>query len=738
MINLIKSRKYLLSICVILLLVSAVLCGTFASTKEANAYAWSVITIDDTKYTPNTSLWSADSTATTFTSTNTDWMSQFYVTSGAESYGDYTMTADFKANTATPTGETQMGFVPWYYDANNYLAIYMKWNAGETALKEIVVHSKVGGSWLNSNLNTSGGEWHSIWFDNLESSKYSMSNSLNPNTGLSLKVVKEHNTATGKYQLKVYLKGATEDASGWAILKTVTLNNYTDSGAQAKVGFYTRNDTVTISNFTFEKTFNGWVDGAYVKTLGTTNVWSYDSSSKNLNASGGHANSWKNAMALRTNTMSSYWVSANLAAYVPATPISGANQQELYVGLVPFYLDSDNNVFVWLVRWTDSKTVTLVISAWINGAAPTAGEFASIDMAASVYQADIGNLMEVQISGDTVNVYFNRSSSAVLSHTVNGLGLRVAECKGYYGAYVMNTDASFYNLTQTASRSYGGLETPVISVKNKVTTGYVNEAINIDAMLFTGKVLKIPTVTVTNASGTAQTVYHKPSAIKGGLIYYSPFYFYPTTAGTYTVKITGTDRFGQTATAVSYTITVSAPTALKYTVKYNSNGGTGTMSNSSITYGVGTALTANAFTRTGYTFSGWAQSASGSKVYSNSQTVTNIAYPEETITLYAVWTPNTYTVSYNSNGGSGTMANQTFTYGVSQALTANAFTKAHYTFGGWATTQNGAKVYSNSQSISVSANTTLYALTIAVYLCTILSRCPTTKRIMCFCKCVCC
>ena len=80
-------------------------------------------------------------------------------------------------------------------------------------------------------------------------------------------------------------------------------------------------------------------------------------------------------------------------------------------------------------------------------------------------------------------------------------------------------------------------------------------------------------------------------------------------------------------------------------------------------------------------------------------------------TLYAKWTANTYTVTFNANGGSGSMTAQTYTYGVSQALTANAFTAPtgkHFT--GWATTSTGSVAYTNSQSISISADTTLYAV----------------------------
>ena len=57
---------------------------------------------------------------------------------------------------------------------------------------------------------------------------------------------------------------------------------------------------------------------------------------------------------------------------------------------------------------------------------------------------------------------------------------------------------------------------------------------------------------------------------------------------------------------------------------------------------------------------------------------------------------NTYTVTFNSNGGTGTMGNMTFTYDTAQALTKNAFTKTGYTFAGWS---DGNNTYTNEQQV---------------------------------------
>ena len=144
-----------------------------------------------------------------------------------------------------------------------------------------------------------------------------------------------------------------------------------------------------------------------------------------------------------------------------------------------------------------------------------------------------------------------------------------------------------------------------------------------------------------------------------------------------------------------------AMSAFIYTIKFNANGGTGTMDDEPLAYGIGKALTANAFTRTGYTFQGWATSASGAKVYTDKQSVSNLtATAGATVNLYAAWKANTYSVKFNANGGTGTMSNESFTYGTAKALTANAFTRTGYAFEGWATSASGSKVYSDKQSVN--------------------------------------
>ena len=67
----------------------------------------------------------------------------------------------------------------------------------------------------------------------------------------------------------------------------------------------------------------------------------------------------------------------------------------------------------------------------------------------------------------------------------------------------------------------------------------------------------------------------------------------------------------------------------------------------------------------------------------------------------------TFTVTFNKNGGTGTMPDQKFPEGVEQALTENAFTKSRYLFVGWKD-QNGNE-YEDCETIVATADLTLTA-----------------------------
>lgn len=162
----------------------------------------------------------------------------------------------------------------------------------------------------------------------------------------------------------------------------------------------------------------------------------------------------------------------------------------------------------------------------------------------------------------------------------------------------------------------------------------------------------------------------------------------------------------------------TTPTSVSYTVAFNANGGSGTMANESFVTGTAKALTICTFTRTGYIFIGWSKTSSATtSTYDDGQSVKDLTTTSgATVMLYAIWQANSYTIKFNANGGSGTMANLAMKYGTAKALTANAFQRPNYNFIGWSTSASATTAtYTNKQSVNNLVSTpdgsiTLYAV----------------------------
>jgi uncharacterized repeat protein (TIGR02543 family) len=112
--------------------------------------------------------------------------------------------------------------------------------------------------------------------------------------------------------------------------------------------------------------------------------------------------------------------------------------------------------------------------------------------------------------------------------------------------------------------------------------------------------------------------------------------------------------------------------------------------------------------RAGYTFTGWNTAANGSgTAYAPGAAYT---YPLQTRTLYAQWAASSSTVTFNANGGTGTLASQTASSATNLSSNTNSITRAGYTFAGWNTATNGTGTnYANGASYPFTSSTTLYA-----------------------------
>lgn len=125
-----------------------------------------------------------------------------------------------------------------------------------------------------------------------------------------------------------------------------------------------------------------------------------------------------------------------------------------------------------------------------------------------------------------------------------------------------------------------------------------------------------------------------------------------------------------------------------YRITFYANNGSSSITTQTVSSLTAFNLKANSFSKTGYVFKNWNTKADGSGTsYSDQESIESI---EENISLYAQWTPIQYKVTYNANGGEGTMGEQSFIYDSSYKLIKNTFTREDYEFVGWNTKANGS------------------------------------------------
>lgn len=180
-----------------------------------------------------------------------------------------------------------------------------------------------------------------------------------------------------------------------------------------------------------------------------------------------------------------------------------------------------------------------------------------------------------------------------------------------------------------------------------------------------------------------------------------------TFAGWFTAASGGTQI--STTTTVTGNVTYYAhwtATKRSYTATFNSNGGS-TPSSSSITKEYNVALgTLPTCTRTGYTFLGWYTASSGGTKISTTTVVT------KDITYYAQWSINSYTLTFNPNGGTVTPTSKNLeynsAYGTLPTPTRASNAQYTYTFAGWYTAATGGTQVTATTKMAAK-DTTVYA-----------------------------
>lgn len=224
----------------------------------------------------------------------------------------------------------------------------------------------------------------------------------------------------------------------------------------------------------------------------------------------------------------------------------------------------------------------------------------------------------------------------------------------------------------------------------------------------------LSTATLSAASGTARTAAVSGTTLTtddnngGG---YNPQTSYICAASTtYNWYVNG-----PWAASGTHSVSWSLNYYREYTITYNVNGGTGTISSQKFyTDNLSVPLTTQTPSRTNYIFLGWATSNTATTPnWTSGQTASLSA---TNYTLYAVWQQalSTYTITYNANGGSGAPGAVSVLQNSNVTIdTSTIPIKAGYIFKGWSTNSTATKPLYKKGSVSIvnmQSNITLYAV----------------------------
>lgn len=119
-----------------------------------------------------------------------------------------------------------------------------------------------------------------------------------------------------------------------------------------------------------------------------------------------------------------------------------------------------------------------------------------------------------------------------------------------------------------------------------------------------------------------------------------------------------------------------------YAVTFNANGGTGETT-ATVNYNENAIASAPTVTKSQYIFAGWAETVTASSI----ATWTVVGAK----TLYSLWTPRIYSITYNAESGTALTAIETFTVG-SAPIQLQSATRAGYKFNGWYTDKTGGSL----------------------------------------------
>ena len=529
---------------------------------------------------------------------------------------------------------------------------------------------------------------------------------------IELKAIWKANT----YKINYNLNGGTTSTSptGGVYDKEIEisnpLRNVTVSVDENKQGA-----TLTKPSYTGTTSFTGWT-GENLSSSALANGTSW-------NGSLTKETTFKNLTSIlnETVTLTANYTSSDIALDVPTK-----------TGYTCGYSDTADGSIKYTTNITvnDNKTIYVKCNANKYTISFDSDGGTNVQAKEVTYDSKVGTLESpTKVGYNFVGWYLDTESytSETVYKNASNITLKAkwteaTNTKYTVNYYLQTLDKKYENVTESVV--YTGTTNKTVEAALKTYEGFVTPAKQSVKILADGSakvdyyyVRKELTVTFKDGDATKEVkyLYGKESQAFTNNGFTKTGY----TLKGYTDTLNGSKNYEVTNSVSGTFIDTNYPSKTVYTVWeantykviYNINGGSGSMETTTCTYDKECTISKNTFTKTGYTFAGWSKTSDGEILYKDSVKVTNLV-SSGSITLYAKWSANTYTITYNANGGSGSMNKTTCTYDTECTLAANGFTKTGYEFVNWTKDSTSGTAYTAGtkvKNLATSGNVNMYA-----------------------------
>jgi uncharacterized repeat protein (TIGR02543 family) len=377
------------------------------------------------------------------------------------------------------------------------------------------------------------------------------------------------------------------------------------------------------------------------------------------------------------------WAAADLGYNPTNTTIYGMTGTTLDIGVI-----SGSTVTV------TSKAVTGSL-----GAAGDAWGAAYVDSAGNAYFFDntSQNLVEISAANLATTSPAATSVTSVTSFGTPNDGASCVTASSPLAPTVTTTPAT--TVTTTAAVLNGTIQTGS-PASSGVASGQLQMCYSTSNVLVNGALSVSPVCAPTTPASLATASTANASLSVSGLAPGTTYYY----------QLEATNGYGiQGFSNVSTVTTVAATHTVTFVANPSTGASAGSMSPESTN--APTALTANAYTQTGFTFAGWNTAANGTGTSYANNAIDPFSADQ---TLYAQWTAiPASTVTFADNGGTGALASESANVPTTLTANNNTITRAGYTFAGWNTLAGGGAggtAYADGGTFPFpTTNTTLYA-----------------------------